>query len=161
MTPNYATHAPQGYMGDWRRGAPMGRPTLGPDPRTLEQLEAAFIRAAERLSAALRLKEDRPSDGFKAGAWEAAAASFREEKDEIRALIKAAQARVEETPKITLRRVRLDAGGYDPQGAYFGQGEPLYWATDGGDYDATFRAEDRDDAKAVVRQTFPGARFYR
>jgi hypothetical protein len=63
--------------------------------------------------------------------------------------------------KWTLQRVRLDRGGYDPGGAYWGIGQPLYWANDGAD-DAYFRARDRAAAKAYVRANFdPDARFYR
>ncbi len=164
MPPNYATHAPKGYMGDPQRGAALGRDTLGPDPRTMTQLQADFVDACERLDRALRLKENRPADGWKAACWEAAANAAREEKEEIRVHVKALEARqkAECAPKVTLRRIRLDSGGYDPEGAYWGIGEPLYWAaTDDGEYDATFRAYDRDDAKATVRETFPHARFYR
>lgn len=159
--PNYATNAPQGYMGDWTRGAPMGRPTIGPDPRTPAELESDFHAASVRLSNALRLKENRPADGFKARCWEAAAEDAREEKETIRALIKAHKARQAEAPKVTLRRVRLDSGGYDSQGAYYGIGEPLYWAaTDDGELDRTFRADDREHAKAQIRVIYPAARFF-
>jgi hypothetical protein len=62
-----------------------------------------------------------------------------------------------------LRRVRLDAGGYDEGGAYWGRGGPLYHAceyrTDGLDY--FFRARDRQHAKEVVLARYPNARFYR
>lgn len=162
-TPNYATNAPQGYMGDWKRGAPLGRPYIGPDVRTVAQLESDFVTACTRLDLALRLKERRPADGFKPPYWQAAADAAREEKETLRALFKAAKAR--ETapgPKITLRRVRFNSGGYDSCGAYWGLGAPLYWAADdSGDYDSTFRADDRDDAKAIVRETFPNATFHR
>lgn len=164
QTPDYAANAPQGYMGDWRRGAPMGRPALRPDPRTASELEAAFAEACKRLSDALRLKEDRPADGYKARCWEAAAESARRDKEELRTLHKAALERSSSTPtpKITLQRVRLDSGGYDPQGAYFGHGEPLYWAACPElDLDWTLRAADRDDAKEQVRVAYPLARFYR
>lgn len=160
--PDYADNAPQGYMGDWTRGAPLGRPTIAPDSRTEAQLLADFAYAAKRKSDALRLKENRPSDGWKARAWESAVASFDEEMCEIKELLKALKERAQATPKINLRRVRLDSGGYDPQGAYFGSGDPLYWAADqSGAYDRTFRATDREDAKAQVREDYPGARFYR
>lgn len=67
-----------------------------------------------------------------------------------------------QSPKVTLQRVRLDSSGYDSTGAYFGHGSPLYWAaTDDGALDITFRAADRDAAKAHVRDVMPGARFYR
>lgn len=159
--PEYQTHAPQGYCGDWRRGAPLGRPTIG-DTRTAAEIESAFIENAQRLSDALRLKEKRPGDIFKASAWEAAAAHYREERDALKAAFKAAKERESASPKVTLQRVRLDSGGYDSQGAYWGQGDPLYWAaTDCGSYDSTFRAANREEAKATVRGVYPNARFYR
>jgi hypothetical protein len=159
--PNFETHAPQGYMGDWRRGAPLGRGYIGPDRRTLAELEADFAAACQWLSDALRLKENRPGDGYKARCWEAAAQAAREEKERLRDLIKAAQARPDLAPKITLQRVRLDSGGYDPQGAYWGLGAPLYWAaSDDVELDWTFRADSRDHAKAQVRESYPGARFH-
>lgn len=162
MTPNYQDNAPQGYMGDWSRGAPLGRATIGPDPRSMDELQADFVAACQRQDLALRLKETRPADGFKASCWEAAAAHYKEEREMIKAHVKALEARQSQSPKVTLQRVRLDSGGYDPAGAYWGIGSPLYWAaTDDGSFDSTFRADDRDDAKAIVRQTYPAARFYR
>lgn len=64
--------------------------------------------------------------------------------------------------KVTLRKIRLDNGGYDSGGAYWGIGQPLYWAgSDNGVVDLWFRASDRDEAKAYVRESFRNARFYR
>ena len=65
-----------------------------------------------------------------------------------------------ETQKWTLQRVRLDAGGYDSGGAYWGCGEPLYWACCG-DVERFFRARDRARAGAHVRKEFPNAWFHR
>lgn len=63
---------------------------------------------------------------------------------------------------MSLRRVRLDSGGYDPGGAYWGLGPPLYWCgNDDLDVDMFLRARDREDAKAKVREEYPDARFYR
>lgn len=60
-----------------------------------------------------------------------------------------------------LERVRLDAGGYDKGGAYWGLGNPLFCAwtsADDGDVRTGYRrATDREAAKAL----FPGALFYR
>jgi hypothetical protein len=151
-------------MGDPKRGAARGRPYIGPDPRTSAELDAEFARACVRLDHALRLKESRPSDGFKASAWQASAEDARQERERLRALFKAAKAResaASPAVKITLRRVRLNSGGYDDCGAYWGAGQPLYWAADdSGEFDSTFRADDRDDAKAIVRETFLNARFF-
>ena len=66
------------------------------------------------------------------------------------------------TGKLTLRRIRLDSGGYDPNGTYFGTGEPLYWvANEETTIDYVIRASDREDAKRIVRLTYPNARFYK
>lgn len=64
--------------------------------------------------------------------------------------------------KLTLQRVRLDSGGYDPNGTYFGTGAPLFWyASDDGEIDAVLRASDREAAKRKVSALYPKARFYR
>jgi hypothetical protein len=64
--------------------------------------------------------------------------------------------------KLYLRRVELDAGGYDRNGTYWGGGEPLYWYADGeGQVDAVIRALGRDDAKRLIRGRYPNARFFR
>ena len=53
--------------------------------------------------------------------------------------------------KVRLARVRLDAGGYDPGGAYWGSGQPLYcaWNDEGEVY---LRAPSREAAKARIPQ---------
>lgn len=69
-------------------------------------------------------------------------------------------------------RVRLDAGGYDDGGAYWGTGQPLYCAVavdiwdkcDGVDYAEAchfMRANDRQDVKAWIIEQYPNARFFR
>jgi hypothetical protein len=83
-----------------------------------------------------------------------------------------------------LRRIRLDAGGYDPGGAYWGLGLPLYWCMNEDGQEAFFRLErsdyaeayeaagpfarrhsidpERNTAKHIIRRDFdPGATFYR
>jgi hypothetical protein len=66
------------------------------------------------------------------------------------------------TGKVHLRRVNLDSGGYDPNGTYFGIGEPLYWcANEDCTVDFVLRASTREEAKRQVRKTYPSARFYR
>ncbi|MFC5509286.1 hypothetical protein [Bosea massiliensis] len=160
--PNYSDNAPQGYGGDWSRGAPLGRGTKAPEHRTAAELEAEFIRLSQRISVCLRLKEARPSEGYKARYWQEEADECKAERETIRALIKAAGERAAYSPKVTLQRIRLDSGGYDHCGAYWGHGQPLFWAaTDDGELDATFRASNRDAAKAHVRTLIPAARFYR
>ena len=64
--------------------------------------------------------------------------------------------------KVSLGRVRLNSGGYDSGGAYWGWGLPLYRAmSDDGSISEFFRASSRDAAKASVRLAFPSATFYR
>lgn len=64
--------------------------------------------------------------------------------------------------KLSLYRIRINAGGYDSGGAYWGQGAPLYRAaSDCGTFETWFRARDRDAAKAFVRAQRPTATFYR
>ena len=70
--------------------------------------------------------------------------------------------------KLQLERVRLDRGGYDQHGRYFGVGEPLYQYTndDGTTSDYFYRyvrARDRAEAKRKIREEpfMRDARFYR
>jgi hypothetical protein len=66
-----------------------------------------------------------------------------------------------EAGRINLCRIRLDRGGYDPGGAYWGWGAPLFYACDGDGNSRFFRAADRADAKAQILADYPDARFYR
>lgn len=63
-----------------------------------------------------------------------------------------------------LRRVRLNAGGYDDGGAYWGHGLPLYHYhgadDENSDVAGYLRAWDRADAKAQIREDAPDARFF-
>lgn len=64
--------------------------------------------------------------------------------------------------KFYLRRLRLNNGGYDSGGAYWGLGPPLYWAcSEDSTIDRYFRARDRNAAKTELRKEFPGAVFFR
>lgn len=61
---------------------------------------------------------------------------------------------------LTLRQVKLDAGGYDSNGTYFGVDAPLYWvASRDGKIDRVFRAHSREDAEARVMKWYPKAKF--
>lgn len=56
--------------------------------------------------------------------------------------------------KIRLFRVRLDSGGYDDGGAYWGLGKPLYCAQDDGDFYRRFvRAASRSEAAELLELT--------
>jgi len=65
------------------------------------------------------------------------------------------------TGRLSLHRVRLNAGGYDDTGAYYGVGQPVYICFDVADNLIEFRARDRAAAKAHVRALYPAARFTR
>ncbi len=59
---------------------------------------------------------------------------------------------LEQAPgKLYLQRVRLDSGGYDSGGAYWGHGEPLYVATDHENTTVFVRGVTRNAAKLAVR----------
>ena len=72
--------------------------------------------------------------------------------------------------KVTLQKIRLNQGGYDRSGAYFGIGSPLYVAMatiDDNEESYHFRARDRNHAKEIVRVNWKssgrgleGATFY-
>jgi len=70
--------------------------------------------------------------------------------------------------RISLQKVRLDSGGYDESGRYFGSGWERgvnvagdVYVADMGDGYLYVRARSRAGAKAAVRKKCPGARFYR
>lgn len=78
--------------------------------------------------------------------------------------------------KLHLIRVRLDSGGYDNGGAYWGLGEPLYLTYSDEEYPSKvgaypmgrservwyfLRASNRNEAKELVRAELPNAKFYR
>lgn len=54
--------------------------------------------------------------------------------------------------KFTLRKIRLNQGGYNSQGHYYGTGLPLYWSQSEDGIDMHFRAADRAAAKEHIRQ---------
>ena len=62
--------------------------------------------------------------------------------------------------KLHLERVRLNSGGYDSGGAYWGQGAPLYVAWGDGQ-EMFFRTKDRREAKEIAKGVFKHAEFYR
>jgi len=64
--------------------------------------------------------------------------------------------------KFYLSRVRINSGGYDASGAYWGLGQPLFaYESADGEISDCIRASDRDSAKAKLVALFPGARFHR
>lgn len=64
--------------------------------------------------------------------------------------------------KFSLRRVYLNAGGYENGRCYWGHGAPLWRAmSEDGAETETVRAATRDAAKEAVRRLHPNAHFYR
>lgn len=65
--------------------------------------------------------------------------------------------------RLFISRVRLDAGGYDKNGTYFGHGPPsLYWvASEDGDIDFMLRANSREDARESALREYPDAKIRR
>jgi hypothetical protein len=71
---------------------------------------------------------------------------------------------VEPQEKVTLRRIRINSGGYDSGGAYWGLGQPLFWwsiTQEGEESSGFLRASSRDAAKRQIVELHPGAKFYR
>ena len=62
--------------------------------------------------------------------------------------------------KTSLRLVRLNKGGYNDRGRYFGIGEPLF-EYDNGERWGHVRAPNRENAKEKVVDILRGATFYR
>ncbi len=57
--------------------------------------------------------------------------------------------------KVTLQKIRMNQGGYDAFGSYWGVGRPLYWVSfelDGIEQSDHIRADGRQDAKEKIRQ---------
>lgn len=63
--------------------------------------------------------------------------------------------------RLHLMRVRLNSGGYDAGGAYWGHGEPLFYVEDQDGNSQYLRASSREAAKAEILADWPDARFYR
>lgn len=63
--------------------------------------------------------------------------------------------------KLQLERIRINGGGYDAGGAYWGLGQPLWRVMDQDGNHKFFRASDRAAAKASVVADYPDAKFYR
>lgn len=64
----------------------------------------------------------------------------------------------------TLRRIRLNSGGYDSTGSYWGHGQPLYEyeQVNNPDNSGTLRASTREAAKRHIwDKVDSGAQFFR
>ena len=61
--------------------------------------------------------------------------------------------------RLFLMRIRLDVGGYDKNGTYWGHGRTLYWCSNlENTVDFCFRADDHEAAKKVVLSMYPRAK---
>lgn len=58
-----------------------------------------------------------------------------------------------------LFRVKLDSGGYDQGGAYWGAGQPLWCLTDGTEFRWFCRAPTRREAWKLALEEWPGYEF--
>lgn len=75
---------------------------------------------------------------------------------------------VEPFGRMYLRRVRLNSGGYDAGGSYWGVGQPLYWYywenPDVGCEDEVIedfiRADNREHAIAKLKGKYPNVTFF-
>lgn len=64
--------------------------------------------------------------------------------------------------KVRVSEVRINRGGYDSGGAYWGIGAPLYWVrSDNGDVSEFFRASSREGAKQKALAVNPYLKFFR
>lgn len=68
---------------------------------------------------------------------------------------------------IRVRRLRLNSGGYDSGGAYWGHGAPLWYASGIDEFDGArdaiedfYRAPDKAAAIAYWRELWPSAKVY-
>jgi len=144
--------APRGWNGGpLKYGASMGRPSKGTDPKEeAERLVKEARELEERAGRLRRYAEHSDADECHAEAQRLRAQAF--------ALANTVQTAV----KVSLRKIPINSGGYDSGGAYWGIGQPLYWAgSDCGTIDRFFRAATRDQAKAEIRKQYPKATFYR
>jgi len=67
----------------------------------------------------------------------------------------------DEAVKLFLSKVRIDNGGYDSNGTYFGHDIPLYWYADEDlMIDDVLRAKNRNDAKQQILEKYPNAKFF-
>lgn len=64
------------------------------------------------------------------------------------------------TGKVSITKERLNNGGYDRDGVYFGVGEPLYYVMDeDGIYGDYIRASCREEAIELAREIYPLAKI--
>lgn len=178
MSKSPSTRADRGYMGDRSRGASMGRGDI--DPHTV------IKRLREEIADDTSRADDHESDphldwhiwpaGSDARADMIGAARSRVTKNQARLDALICWTEPTTMPRVHLAEIRLDSGGYDTGGAYWGHGGWPWeaWTDDGAYYQtgrvyradiaATFASVGgavRETAKRAVRESLPDARFYR
>lgn len=186
----------RGYMGDPRRGASLGRAdrdaaNLAKDARedierltrTLQSFADGFEPGwydTDPATGESRFTPNFPTPESRAewvAGLEAKLANARER------LETAERASADPAPRFYLRRVRLDSGGYDSGGSYWGHGGALFEAftADGCEFQVLriwpddlraavledprivmlpARKREREAAKHAVREAYPTARFF-
>lgn len=150
-----------GYMGDWKRGAPLGRASLALAD-LLQGARASLESSANSL------------EYFESFIARDLVPSHLDSMDKVRELAETRRAEVArytsivakleaapKNPPYYLQEVRLDSGGYDQGGAYWGHHQKLYCAFNDYDVQMYVRAINRDAAKIEVRASDPTARFFR
>ena len=148
-----------GWMGNPARGASMGRPSHGP----AADIEGLEFWASKNRKSAMSCREEMLKydiDSHEARTFHALGLKYDYEAAALETQAREARAAIAAPIKFNLQRVRLDSGGYDSGGAYWGHGAPLWaaWSDATSDY---FRAQDREGAKAAVRAKYPAAMFFR
>jgi hypothetical protein len=148
----------RGYGGDPKRGASMGRGS-----RDAAAMRANARAEVERLERSLEDAQNGFNPGWSETDRETGVVTFtpnfpthadyvahREELlADARAELEALEASAGET-KFHLRKVRLDSGGYDPGGAYWGHGGELFEAWNGAGDFMTVRIRPEHRAAAFV-----------
>lgn len=148
----------RGYMGDRKRGASLGRGN-----REAAVLRAEARKEVERLERGL----EEARNGFNPGWYETDretgvvtfTPNFPSQADYVRHReklladaseeLKALEARVADV-RFHLRKVRLDSGGYDQGGAYWGAGGELFEAWNGAGDFMTVRVWEDDRSAAFA-----------
>lgn len=125
----------RGYMGDRKRGASMGRGNR--DAETLRKNAREEVERLERQLEAYQSGGDSHMYGREGAPFKdlaAALARYESLLAPARAELESLEAAAGDT-RFHLRKVRLDSGGYDQGGAYWGHGGELFEAWNGaGDF---------------------------
>ena len=62
--------------------------------------------------------------------------------------------------KLYLQKLRINKGGYDDHGVYYGVGRPVYtYYSDNEPITGEVRAIDREDAKCLIEEKYPNKEF--